>query len=312
MINVNILALFLILFVALAGSTALAQIEVDSDGNIKLPSIIIDEKGIRIKSGTIKSGEPTENDLGGPGKTFISRDLRGTDFSGKDLSGALFENTDLRGCNFSKTNLKEAIFRTSDVRSANFRGACLINAQFLVSDLRKSDFTNAILIGTKFSGSDVGKTIATGAVYEGPAVCSSNQFGSRPELTKADQIKHVLSQSKGDKIDLTINFETNTAKIKSDGHVQIFEIANALKSYDLKGLKIRIEGHTDSVGSKTDNIYLSYNRALAVLMVLVKEYDISSDRLYIKGLGEGQPISSNKTSTGRALNRRVTLVNLGQ
>jgi outer membrane protein OmpA-like peptidoglycan-associated protein len=308
----NILILFLGFFIILSGSTVQAQIEIEEDGTIKLPGVVIDEKGIRIKSGTTQSGESTGSEIGSPGKTFISRDLRGTDFSGQDLSGALFENTDLRGCNFSNTKLKGAIFRTSDVRSANFREACLVDAQFLMSDLRKSNFTNAILIGTKFSSSDVGKTIATGAVYEGPAVCDGKQSGLRQELTKADQIKQALSEGVGEKIDLTINFDKKSATIKSDGHVQIFEIANALKSYELKGLKVRIEGHTDSTGSKTDNLDLSYRRALAVLMVLVKEYGISHDRLYIKGYGELQPIYSNKTSEGRALNRRVTLVNLGE
>ncbi len=238
----------------------------------------------------------------------------GTNLSGKDLPDALFENTDVRGSNFSKANLKGATFRTSDVRAANFRGACLINAQFIKSYLRNADFRKTILIGTNFSASNMGGVKTAGAVYEGPEECPDNQSKSelRPELTKADQIKSALSEGVGKKIDLTVNFEKTSAKIKSDGHVQIFEIANALKSFDLKGTKIRIEGHTDSAGSKTDNLDLSYRGALAVLMVLVKEYNISADRLYIKGYGEQQPIFSNKPPEGRALNRRVTLVNLGE
>ncbi len=320
----NILVLFVGLVLALTGSTALGQIEiddegirmpgveVDSGGTVRLPGVTIDGGGVHTPGATVKSGRSSKRVAGKPGKTFVTLDLRGNDFSGQDLSEALFESTDIRSADFSNANLKGAIFRTSDIRTADFRGACLVNAQFMVSDLRNADFTGAILIGTKFSVSDMAGAHTRGAIYEGPAVCPGEQSGSRPDLMKADEIRQALSQNKGNRVDLTVNFETDSSKIKSEGHVQIFEIANALRSEELKNARIRIEGHTDNVGSDKYNLDLSYRRAIAVVRVLSEEYNLSTNKFEVKGFGEEQPVSSNDSPEGRALNRRVTLVNLGR
>ncbi len=71
-------------------------------------------------------------------------------------------------------------------------------------------------------------------------------------------------------------------------------------------LKVVIEGHTDSVGKKRANYYLSLRRARWVRDYLVK-HGISPERLRIKGYGETRPIGDNRTVSGRALNRRVEI-----
>lgn len=68
--------------------------------------------------------------------------------------------------------------------------------------------------------------------------------------------------------------------------------------------KIEIAGHTDSVGSDSDNQTLSQNRAKAVVDYLIQN-GIDASRLQPKGYGESLPIESNDTAEGRALNRRV-------
>lgn len=113
------------------------------------------------------------------------------------------------------------------------------------------------------------------------------------------------------KVDLTGNFETDSDKIKADAHVQVMEIANALRAPELSRTRVRIEGHTDDVGENDYNLDLSYRRAIRVIRNLVEEYGISSERFEVKGYGEDQPVVSNEFSEGRALNRRGTLVNLG-
>lgn len=75
---------------------------------------------------------------------------------------------------------------------------------------------------------------------------------------------------------------------------------------------INIECNSDSIGSDTYNLDLSYRRAVAVVRVLVEEYSFSSGNFEVKGFGEEQPISSSDSLEGRALNRRVTLVSLGR
>ena len=70
---------------------------------------------------------------------------------------------------------------------------------------------------------------------------------------------------------------------------------------------IEVAGHTDSVGSTESNQKLSYYRATSVGNYLIDNGGISFDRVMTVGRGEGRPIADNKTTTGRAQNRRVEL-----
>jgi len=70
-----------------------------------------------------------------------------------------------------------------------------------------------------------------------------------------------------------------------------------------------IEAHTDSKGSDAYNQNLSDRRAISVVNAL-KDYGVKSSKLKAIGYGETQPIATNETEEGKALNRRVTaLVN---
>ena len=72
-----------------------------------------------------------------------------------------------------------------------------------------------------------------------------------------------------------------------------------------KSLTAVIEAHTDSKGTDAYNQTLSDRRAIAVVNEL-KKLDVNSSRLTSRGYGESQPIASNDTAEGKALNRRVT------
>lgn len=72
------------------------------------------------------------------------------------------------------------------------------------------------------------------------------------------------------------------------------------------GLQVEIGGHTDSVGGDAENLTLSERRAGAVVEYLVAN-GIEVDRLKAKGYGETQPVASNDTEQGRALNRRTEM-----
>jgi OOP family OmpA-OmpF porin len=69
-------------------------------------------------------------------------------------------------------------------------------------------------------------------------------------------------------------------------------------------------GHTDSIGKASYNKKLSIRRAQAVKDYLVK-LGIPSERIFIDGKGANQPVASNKTSQGRARNRRVDVEVIG-
>lgn len=72
------------------------------------------------------------------------------------------------------------------------------------------------------------------------------------------------------------------------------------------GLQLEIGGHTDSVGSDSDNLTLSERRANAVVEYLIVN-GVAGERLTSKGYGETQPVADNGTEKGRALNRRTEM-----
>jgi outer membrane protein OmpA-like peptidoglycan-associated protein len=72
-----------------------------------------------------------------------------------------------------------------------------------------------------------------------------------------------------------------------------------------KGYIITVEGGTDSVGSADYNYGLSQRRADSVIQYLASKYNVPAHKIYLIGLGKDKPVDSNKTSTGRAANRRV-------
>jgi chemotaxis protein MotB len=79
---------------------------------------------------------------------------------------------------------------------------------------------------------------------------------------------------------------------------------------------IRLEGHTDSVPIHTarfdSNWDLSAARAIAMLKLLVDQFEIPRDRLAIGGYAETSPVDTNDTPEGRAHNRRVDIVIVNQ
>ena len=72
-----------------------------------------------------------------------------------------------------------------------------------------------------------------------------------------------------------------------------------------KGYLIALEGGTDSVGPADYNYDLSQRRANSVIQYLATKYNVPAHKIYVIGLGKDKPVESNKTSTGRADNRRV-------
>ena len=108
-----------------------------------------------------------------------------------------------------------------------------------------------------------------------------------------------------DKIIITeqVHFETGKATIKRESYDILDAVIEVLKA-NPQVQKLRIEGHTDSRGSDELNRQLSQDRADSVRQYLV-ERGIAERRLDAIGYGEAQPIASNETSEGRALNRRV-------
>jgi outer membrane protein OmpA-like peptidoglycan-associated protein len=111
------------------------------------------------------------------------------------------------------------------------------------------------------------------------------------------------------KIGALIQFDFDSAVIKPESYSLLREFSNALQNA-LSAAKIEINGHTDNIGSISYNLDLSKRRAQAVKQYLVSVYGIAEHRLTIKANGKTQPIESNDTEQGRALNRRVEFIRM--
>ncbi len=118
--------------------------------------------------------------------------------------------------------------------------------------------------------------------------------------------KYSLVQVTKDRIEIKkqIKFATGSAKIIGAESKQILsEVGLALKDNPTIK-KVRIEGHTDSVGDDVKNMKLSQSRADAVRAALIK-LGVDPGRMDAVGFGETKPIASNSTSSGKAENRRT-------
>jgi OOP family OmpA-OmpF porin len=103
-----------------------------------------------------------------------------------------------------------------------------------------------------------------------------------------------------------ILFDTGSDRLKPESAPVIQAVARGLETNPT--LKLRIEGHTDSVGNAAKNLDLSRRRAEAVKSVLVAQFQVDASRLTTAGLGASKPIDSNDAPQGRAQNRRVEFV----
>jgi outer membrane protein OmpA-like peptidoglycan-associated protein len=101
-------------------------------------------------------------------------------------------------------------------------------------------------------------------------------------------------------------FETASDKLKGSDWPLLVAVAELLKKE--AGMKIQILGHTDSTGDAEQNKALSQRRADAVKKVLTDKYKADAARISTRGWGAEQPLASNDTDDGRAVNRRVEIL----
>jgi len=131
-----------------------------------------------------------------------------------------------------------------------------------------------------------------------------NQPG--PAENKGCPKKYTMVTVTKDKIEIKkqIKFATGSFKIVgAESSMILSEVAQALKD-NPQIKKVRIEGHTDSVGADLMNMKLSQGRADAVRSALI-HLGIDPGRMEAVGFGETKPIASNSTAAGRQENRRT-------
>ena len=118
-----------------------------------------------------------------------------------------------------------------------------------------------------------------------------------PEIT-VSEIKALEKAIEG------VKFKTSQAIITSGSYPILNNVVSILKANN--AYKLRIEGHSDSLGDDMLNLLLSEKRAKAIKNYF-ENSGIDSSRLSSIGFGETRPIADNSTAIGRAKNRRVEL-----
>jgi outer membrane protein OmpA-like peptidoglycan-associated protein len=151
-----------------------------------------------------------------------------------------------------------------------------------------------MLKGMKLPGGNGGAAVAATLPAAAPTVDMAKSY-----FDEISDKGHVVPQ---------LVFSPGTDRLKLESSAMLQQIAAMLDKHGK--LKVRIEGHTDNVGSEEANRLLSEKRAAAVKAALVEDYHIKADRLDAKGFGGTKPAFSNDTPEGRSSNWRIELVKM--
>jgi len=100
-------------------------------------------------------------------------------------------------------------------------------------------------------------------------------------------------------------FDFDRAELKAEDKRRLDEVVAQIGNIP-EDAAIRITGHTDSIGSEEYNLNLSMRRAEAAQEYLVNK-GIDRKRIVIAGMGASNPVASNATAEGRAINRRAEI-----
>ena len=103
-----------------------------------------------------------------------------------------------------------------------------------------------------------------------------------------------------------IQFPVGKAIIMPDNYALLSKVQQAINTFGEP--EVVIEGHTDSTGSDTINEQLSQKRAEAVREYFVANRTLTYEEIFAVGYGSARPLASNKTSEGRAINRRIDII----
>jgi len=110
-----------------------------------------------------------------------------------------------------------------------------------------------------------------------------------------------------------ILFASGSIRINRSGRRELHRVARVLRRLP-RGTRIHVAGHTDNMMPTRklrrhfpNNLELSVARALAVAQFLIKEEKLDPDLILVEGYGASSPVASNKTSSGRARNRRLNI-----
>lgn len=159
------------------------------------------------------------------------------------------------------------------------------------------------------SGAAKGAVLGAGAGAIGGYAWSQKMEEQKRQMEQATQGTGVgVSQTADNRLKLDIpsdvSFDVGRADIKSNFRPILDQLAQSLNANPVT--TVTIIGHTDSTGSDAVNNPLSYNRADSVRSYLVAR-GVDTRRIATEGRGSREPVATNATAAGRAMNRRVEI-----
>lgn len=95
--------------------------------------------------------------------------------------------------------------------------------------------------------------------------------------------------------------------LSEEGKRALAEVAESLRKEE-RWFFVKIDGYTDNVGSDEYNINLGMRRAISAATYLVVNNGFDPNLMFIKGVGEAEPVATNESEEGRSLNRRIELL----
>jgi outer membrane protein OmpA-like peptidoglycan-associated protein len=125
-------------------------------------------------------------------------------------------------------------------------------------------------------------------------------------LGEREEIAELASNKP--KIDLDIQFDYNSADIRTSSMPAVQELGKALSNASLKGSTFVVAGHTDAIGTEAYNQDLSERRADTIKRYLTEKYGINGTDLVTVGYGKTKPKDPNAPMD--PINRRVQVVNM--
>lgn len=125
-------------------------------------------------------------------------------------------------------------------------------------------------------------------------------------LTQLNTILQTRDSARGLIVNMSgVLFETGQSNLRPAAREKLAKISGIVEAHP--GLKLEVEGHTDTVGRDSSNQTLSEKRAEAARAYLISQ-GVSPNAIVSRGFGSTHPIGSNDTAEGRQSNRRVELV----
>ncbi len=104
-------------------------------------------------------------------------------------------------------------------------------------------------------------------------------------------------------VDASVHFGIDKSSLTSKAKDALDQLGGEIQN--AKNYILVVDGNTDSGGNANYNYQLSQRRADTVIRYLASKYNVPAYKIHVIGLGKDKPVEPNKTSAGRAMNRRV-------